>query len=58
MKSDGNLTVYNDLGTSIWQSNTSGSGTAPYRAIMESTGNFVVYDSKKHKNMGNRNVHY
>ena len=49
MKSDGNLTVYNDSGTSIWQSNTSGSGTTPYRAIMESTGNFVVYDSKNAK---------
>jgi hypothetical protein len=49
MKSDGNLMVYNDSGTSIWQSNTSGSGTAPYRAIMESTGNFVIYDSKNAK---------
>lgn len=55
MQKDGNLAVYNNIGaavsyrnnsgTIIWQTNTAGQGTAPYKAQMDTDGDFVIYDS-------------
>lgn len=41
---DGNYAVY-ESGEAIWDSNTAGQGTGPYRTTMQSDGNLVLYDS-------------
>jgi hypothetical protein len=43
MQGDGNLVLYNNSGTALWASNTSGS--AADEAIMQGDGNFVLYTS-------------
>lgn len=55
LQKNGNLAVYNNIGaavsyrnnsgTIIWQTNTAGQGTAPYKAQMDTDGDFVIYDS-------------
>jgi hypothetical protein len=47
MQKDGDLVFYDDrTQTRKWASGTSSKGTAPFRAIMQPDGNFVVYDAK------------
>jgi len=48
LQSDGNLvaSVVGSIPTIIWNSNTNGKGSSPYRLVMQSDGNAVVYDSK------------
>jgi hypothetical protein len=41
---DGNYVVY-ESGAAIWDAKTTGMGTGPYRTIMQSDGNLVLYDS-------------
>ncbi len=49
MQVDGNLVMYSSSSFSsdrvVWQTNTNGKGTAPYRAALQKDGNLVVYDS-------------
>jgi len=48
MQTDGNLVGYKTnqfiAQNAFWSSKTNGRGHAPYRAVMQPDGNFVVYD--------------
>jgi hypothetical protein len=44
MQTDGNLVIYNQAGVPQWSSRTTG-GDANSSAIMQSDGNFVIYDN-------------
>ncbi|CAF0833320.1 unnamed protein product [Adineta steineri] len=48
MQSDGNLVIFKHFSSNsnqrIWESATGGRGTSPYHAIIQTDGNFVVYD--------------
>jgi len=48
IQGDGNLVFYDMVsGNAIWSSNTAGvSGSAPYRLMLQSTGNLVIVDSR------------
>jgi hypothetical protein len=53
MQADGNLALYSVKGKNrrtvdnrIWASSSNGKGVAPYRAVLHTDGNLVVYDSK------------
>jgi len=43
MQTDGNLVIYNNHGVAQWSSQTSG-GDANSYALMQTDGNFVIYD--------------
>jgi hypothetical protein len=46
MQSDGNLVLYKNAdNTIVWQSNTAGKGTAPYKLYMQATGDLQILDS-------------
>ncbi|CAM6084211.1 unnamed protein product [Calypogeia fissa] len=48
MQRDGNLVLYHDRegdGAPLWDSNTYGHGTGPYKLVMKNHGNLVVYDA-------------
>ena len=42
MQNDGNLVIYNSVGTPLWASNTSGFAGA--RLVVQTDGNLVIYD--------------
>lgn len=49
MQSDGNLVLYNNeqqqqQQEAIWASNSNNKGTSPYRLILQTDGNLVIYD--------------
>ena len=45
MQDDGNLVVFDALGSALWYTETSGQGSQPYRFEMQSDGNAVVYSA-------------
>ncbi|WP_064747871.1 hypothetical protein [Lysobacter antibioticus] len=44
-KSDGNLVIYTQSGQALWSSITAGYG--PSSAILQTDGNFVIYNSTR-----------
>ena len=41
---DGDLQILDKKDEILWRSDTSGKGKAPYQAILQSDGNFVIFD--------------
>ena len=45
LASNGNLIIYNNSGTVLWQSNTNNSGTAPYTLNLGDNGILYIMDA-------------
>jgi hypothetical protein len=50
MQNDGNLVLYRSIDFSphqaAWSTNTYNKGVGPYRCVIQTDGNFVIYDSR------------
>ena len=41
---DGNIAMYDNANKKVWESGTSGKGSAPYKVVLRPDGNFVLLD--------------